>query len=287
MVDCSIIIVNWNVREYLKLCLDSIHRRTNAYTIEVIVVDNGSTDGSLEMLRDEYPWVQVKAQGMNRGFARANNIGLAQAQGRYVFILNPDTELHEGVLESLISFMDDHPGVAVAAPQIVNADGSFQKGSIRRDPTITSQVIILLKLQYLLSHVKVMRRYYADDFDPSLQQDIDQPMGAAMFIRKEVLDRIGFFDEGFFLWFEEVDLSKRFREAGERIRYIPHVLVTHHGGRSFSQSLPLVKQKLFNRSALHYYSKHYGLRGYLSILATVPLNLVMVAVYQRIRGYGK
>ncbi len=287
MVDCSIIIVSWNVREYLRKCLASLPRHPAGFSVEVLVVDNASTDGSLEMIREEFPWVTILPLKSNRGFARANNAALSKAQGKYVFILNPDTELKAGALETLIRYMDTHPDRALVAPKIINPDGTFQQGSIRRDPTLASQLLILLKLQYLFAQQRTLRRYYAADFDPEREQEVEQPMGAALFIRRSALDRIGHFDEGFFLWFEEVDLCKRLRSADEQLWYLPAAVVVHYGGRSFAQALPLAKQRLYNKSALHYYAKHYGAIGFFSILFTIPLNLVMVAVYQQIRKYVK
>jgi N-acetylglucosaminyl-diphospho-decaprenol L-rhamnosyltransferase len=287
MVDCSIIIVNWNVRDYLRRCLASIPKQHGGYTIETIVVDNASTDGSLDMLRHEFPWVTVEPLRSNRGFARANNAALSKAQGRYVFILNPDTEIQGKAIETMIRYMDNHLKCALVAPQIVNPDGSFQEGSVRRDPTFVSQVIILLKLQHAVAKQPMLQRYYATDFKPEHEQQIEQPMGAALFIRKSVLDRVGHFDEGFFLWFEEVDLCKRLRNAGEQIWYLPVVTIMHHGGKSFEQALPLAKQRLYNKSALHYFSKHYGVPGYLLVVATIPINLLLVSIFQFFKKYAK
>jgi N-acetylglucosaminyl-diphospho-decaprenol L-rhamnosyltransferase len=286
MVDCSIIIVSWNVRDYLRNCLASIPKTTGSYTVEIIVVDNGSHDGSAEMVQREFPAVTVLSQS-NRGFARANNAGISKAKGRYIFILNPDTEVKGDALATLIRYMDEHTDRALVAPQVVNSDGSFQEGSVRRDPTLASQIIILLKLQHAIAKNQILQHYYATDFKPETEQQIEQAMGAALFIRKSVLDKVGAFDEGFFLWFEEVDLCKRFRNAGEQIWYVPQARIMHHGGMSFAQELPLAKQRLYNRSALHYFSKHYGLRGFLLVALTIPFNMLLVFLFQTMKKYAK
>lgn len=285
--DCSIIIVNWNVREYLRACLRSLPQQHPKYRIEVIVVDNGSTDGSQPMLEGEFPWVTTVALGENRGFAHANNVGIARATGRYIFILNPDTEIVGDALGGLISWMDMHPEQDMCVPQIVNADGSFQKGSVRRDPMLLTQLLILAKLQYIFAWLPQFRRYYAYDFDPSKEQEVEQAMGAALFIRREAIQRIGCFDEGYFLWFEEVDLCKRVRVAGKSIWYIPSAQVKHHGGKSFEQRMPLAKQRIYNASVSRYFAKYHSRFAGRAIRLIVPLNLLLVYFYQLLRPHGR
>lgn len=285
-MDVSIIIVSWNVRDLLRKCLASLYQNQGAVSMEVIVVDNHSSDGTVAMIEREFPRVRVMALIRNIGFARANNRALPEASGRYVMLLNPDTEVLGDALDTLSRYLDDHPEVAVVAPQIINPDQSFQVGSVRRNPTLGSQLLIMLKLQHLLKHARVLQEYYCTDFKPDQEQAVDQVMGAALCIRSSFLQRVGFFDEKFFLWFEEVDLCRRIRRAGGEIRYYPHARVIHHGGQSFKLTLPLAKQQIYNRSAVYYFYKHHGLLAALLLAATIPFNMTAMALYQTFRKHA-
>jgi len=283
-MDVSIVIVSWNVRNLLWRCLASIEEHRGALSVESIVVDNASADGSTAMVQKEFPAVKLFRMPKNLGFARANNRALAKAQGRYIFFLNPDTELTAGALEALVTYMDEHLEVAVAAPCIVNPDGTFQRGSIRREPTLSSQLLIILKLSHLMPHVPALKHYYYDDFDPLREQAVDQAMGSAMFFRRSVLDTVGYFDEKFFLWFEEVDLCRRVRLNGASIRYLPQARVIHHGGASFRQEPLLTKQLIWYRSVVHYFYKHHGWAHAALLWLATRIALIMVILY---RPYAK
>ena len=282
----SIFIVNWNVREALRSCLASIAANKGNVPAEVIVADNNSSDGSVDMVRSEFPWVMVLAMNKNLGFARANNRALAHASGAYVLFLNPDTSVQPGALATLVGYLEQHASVAMVAPKLVNADGSFQYGSVRRNPTLGAMLIILLKLQHLMPASRLLREYYFADFAHEEEQEVDQVMGAAMCVRRSTLDRYGFFDEKFFLWFEEVDLCLRFRKAGEKIVYVPSARITHLGGQSFKQQLPLVKQRIYNRSALHFFMKHHGILASVPLLLAMLVNLLLAGFYQLLVSHG-
>lgn len=257
----SFIIVSWNVEELLKECIQSILRRSYFFPIEVIVIDNASRDGSVTMVSQNFPSVKLICNDKNKGFGAACNQGIAAAMGEYIFLLNPDSTLEDSALETLVSYMDTHPDVGMSAPQIRNGDGSIQQ-SIRGFPSSFSQLLILLKLRRWAPSLKALRRYFALDFDYTKnEQEVDQPMGAAMIIRSSVLKKIGVFDEQFFLWFEEVDLCKRMRDAGYAIRYISSAHVVHYTGKSFSQQSILERQKNFFRSCGRYVRKHCGFGG--------------------------
>ncbi len=259
----SCIIVSWNVHELLKKCIQSILERSYSFPVEVIVVDNASQDGSAEMVAQNFPAVKLICNSENRGFGAACNQGIAVASGEYVFFLNPDSQLENGALETLVSYMDAHPDVGMSAPQIRNGDGSIQQ-SVRRFPTTFSQLFILLKLRRFASRIPVLRKYFALDFDYTQDaQEIDQPMGAALLIRTSVLKKVGVFDERFFIWFEEVDLCRRIKESGQKINYLSSAQVTHSGGKSFVQQGILERQKNFFRSCGRYLRKHCGIGGML------------------------
>ncbi|MBI4090909.1 MAG: glycosyltransferase family 2 protein [Candidatus Komeilibacteria bacterium] len=279
-MDISIIIVSWNVRDLLHRCLLSIEKDGARLSHEVIVVDNNSTDGSQDLVRARHPGAHLIALDSNRGFATGNNIGLRRARGRYVFFLNPDTEVVSGALAGLARYLDEHADVAMIAPMLTNPDGSYQEGQVRRDPHILPEILTVLKINHLTRSLAPFRAYYRADFDPTREQDVEQIMGAAMFVRRSAIDRIGAFDERFFLWFEEVDLCLRFRNAGERIRFVPSFRVVHHGGKSFSKRQPYERQLIHNRSRTYFFRKHHGPLQAWVLQALSPLGLLASYIYQ-------
>ena len=258
MIKVSFIIVSWNVRELIERCLSSIFEHVKNSEYEIIVIDNASVDGSASMIAEKFPAVKLIANPDNKGFGAACNQGIAQATGDTIFLMNPDSQLEDGTLEALVAYMDTHADVGVCAPQIRNADGSIQQ-SVRRFPAPLSQILVLLKLRRFASRIPPLRKYFALDFDYAKdEQEIDQPMGAALFMRARVLREVGVFDERFYLWFDEVDLCKRIRDAGWKIIYCAHAQVTHQAGKSFAQTSILERQKNFFRSCGRYLRKHCG-----------------------------
>jgi len=255
----SIIIVNWNVKDLLYKCLQSIFLFTKNINFEVIVVDNDSNDGSREMLRE---WAaknkntQVIFNKENVGFSKANNQGLAMAKGKYVLFMNPDMELVENTGKLLFDFMEKMPSVGVCTCRLQYPDGSEQP-NIKRDPNFFSQIWILYKLHHLYQP-KFLKRYLACDFDYNNEQEVEQIMGAFVFIKKEVIKKIGGWSQDYFIWWEDVDLCTRLRKVGERIIYTPKSRVIHHESKSFAQQLSFAKQKIFNKSMLIYFQKYHS-----------------------------
>jgi GT2 family glycosyltransferase len=269
-MDISIIIVNWNTRNYLGDCISSLPEGVGAFSFETFVVDNGSRDGSPEMVGREFPAVQLIANRANRGFAAANNQALRLAKGRYVLLLNPDTRVHKGSLEKMVKFMDEHVEAAACGPLLLNEDGTAQHAA-RRFPTfayaLASKTVFGRLGLFRGSHDFVRMRGVS--FDHTIE--VDQPSGAALFIRRDSLEKIGLLDEGYFIFFEEVDLCHRLKDAGYRIYLCPEARVTHYGGRSRRQNRTQVT--LANaESMLRYFRKHEGrLRGALFELLFRPL----------------
>ncbi|MDP2629799.1 MAG: glycosyltransferase [Candidatus Uhrbacteria bacterium] len=261
MIKVSFITVSWNVRELIERCLSSIFEHAKNIEYEIIVIDNASIDGSERMIAEKFPSVTLIINKENRGFGAACNQGIATATGDTIFLLNPDSQLENGTLEQLVSYMDTHADVGVCAPQIKNADGSIQY-SVRRFPTPLSQIFVLLKLRRFAPRFASLKKYFALDFDYSKdEQEIDQPMGAAMLIRARTLSEVGVFDERFYLWFDEVDLCKRIRDAGWKIIYCARARVIHQSGKSFAQTSILERQKNFFRSCGRYLRIHCGAGG--------------------------
>ncbi len=248
----SIVIVSWNVKALLEKCLVSVFNPPSGGDFEVFVIDNASTDGSAEMVREKFPDVKLIANQKNRGFAVANNQAIKQAQGDFILLLNPDTEILDKTLAKMVEFMKTHSDCGIAGCQILNPDKTIQP-SVRRLPDWFSSFLILLKL----SHLKFFKpKYLLPDFDYSKSQAVEQVMGAFFMIRKEVIEKIGLLDEGYELWFEEVDFCRRLlKKTNYKIYYTPTAQIIHHGGQSFKQVLTLKKQWLFYKSMLRYYLK--------------------------------
>lgn len=274
-MDISIIIVSWNTRELLKKCLASIYANTQGASFEIFVVDNGSRDGTVEMARREFTNVTVIANEANRGFADANNQGIKRALGRYILLLNPDTELKSDALSRMAEWMDTKPSCGIAGCHLLNADLSHQN-SVRRFPGVSDQTIILLKLHHLFPRIPPIQSYLADDFDYEKESPVDQVMGAFFMIRREVIKKIGTLDErNFFNWFEEVDFCRRAREAGYEIWYTPVAEIIHHYGQSFKQVMQFAKQRMWNRSLRRYFRKHHSVIAYcvISFASWIALGL--------------
>jgi len=255
MPDLSVIIVNWNVRDLLRRCLHSILASLPACQLEIIVVDNGSTDGSAEMVRMEFPQVHLLANPDNRGFTGANNQGLAVARGRYVLLLNPDTEVVGDALETLVAFADAHPDVGVVGPQLLNPDGTVQS-SRRRFPTLATALLESTWLQPYAPR-RLLARYYVLDRPDDEVQDVDWVTGAALMARREAVEQVGPLDEGFFMYSEELDWCRRFRAAGWRVVYLPTARIIHHEGKSSEQVLP-ARHIHFQTSKIRYFRKYHG-----------------------------
>ena len=274
MLDLSVVIVSWNVRDLLERCLRSIGcaNRLGAVgegaesgnsppetgtSVEIIVIDNDSADGSAEMVRAEFPSVRVIRNSENRGFPAANNQGIGLAQGRYAILLNPDTEVVGSALHAMVAFADAHPGVGVVGPQLLFPDGSIQP-SRYRFPTPATALFESTWLRPIAPR-RVLDRYYVRDQPDSATHDVDWVRGAALMVRREAFEQVGLLDEGFFMYSEELDWCRRIRDAGWRVVYLPEAQIIHHEGKSSEQAIP-TRHVSFQTSKVRYFRKHHGKR---------------------------
>lgn len=274
----SVVIVHWRVRKLLELCLGSIYKQIDPEEVEVIVVDNDSQDGTSEMLMVEFPKVKTIALGQNKGFAYANNLGIKIAHGQLIYLLNPDTVIGDGFFAKSMKYMAENPGVSIVGPLLLNKDASVQE-SVRRFPDWRSHILILLKLKNIIPQQKFLAHYLYPDFDYKREAAVEQIMGAAMIIRRSVFDTLGLFDQGYFIWFEEVDFCQRARKHGLSIKFVPDFSVTHYGGASFEQAPTVHKQMMFNRSLLRYFFKHQPWWQSIILMVILPINLLLTALY--------
>jgi N-acetylglucosaminyl-diphospho-decaprenol L-rhamnosyltransferase len=234
VIDLSIVILNWNVRELLDRCLASL--RSDHYALEIIVVDNASHDDSVTMVRAKYPQVTLIVNTGNRGFTGGNNQGIEASHGRYVLVLNPDTEVLADALDRLVRYLDDHPEVGVLGPQLLNPDRSIQS-SRRRFPTLATAFFESTWLQGLAPR-GILTHYYMDDVPLDHAHEVDWLNGAGTVFRREVIDQVGGYDaQNFFMYSEELDLCRRVKEAGWKIVYLPEARVIHYVGQSSDQAV--------------------------------------------------
>ncbi len=255
----SIVILCWNDLGVIGDCLRSIYNEMRDIDFEVIVSDNGSTDGSLEFISQHYPSVRIVANGINLGFAKGNNVGIALSSGEYVLILNPDTIIHDGALQRWVAFADCHPEAGAFGCRVLNKDGSYQ-GPARPFPTIWRDGIAALYLRSLayLSDVFISDTYTG--WKGNTERVIDWQSGCCIMFRGNVLKSLGGFDGQFFYHFEEVDLCRRVWDAGYPILYTPTVVITHLGGQSVKR-FPIKFELEKYRSRYRYFYKHFGAKG--------------------------
>lgn len=242
-MDVSIIIVNWNTSQLLRQCIESIYRANPQISFEIIVVDNGSTDESVNMVRTLFPSVRLILNHGNLGFARANNQGLAAACGRYYLLLNTDTVVTQGALDALVTTADQYEDVGAIGPRLANMDGTLQESSARF-PTIWSE----LSGRLIRDRVPVAGEPFAFD--------VDWVGGACILVRATTVAQIGGLDETFSFYSEEVDWCFRMKQMGWRVWYLSSAQVYHLGGGSAKPSATLLG--LLYQNKLHYFRKHHG-----------------------------
>lgn len=249
----SILIVSWNVRELLHTCLRSLPLTDPQ--VEIIVVDSASDDGTPQLVAAEYPSVHLIASTENLGYSRGNNLGLRQARGDYLLVLNPDTEIVGEALNEMCTYLDAHPTVGALGPQLVYADGAPQS-TRRRFPTPLTAFFESTWLQALAPR-SVLDRYYARDLPADQPVEVDWIVGAALLLRRAAYEQVGGFDEGFFMYSEELDLCRRLRAAGWQVVHFPAARIIHHEARSSAQ-VPAATHIRFNASKVRYFRKYHG-----------------------------
>lgn len=260
MVDISVIIVNWNTQELLQHCLRSIATNTACTTkYEILVVDNGSTDGSAEMVAQHFPDASLIRNQENLGFAKANNQAIEVSTGRYILILNSDTELKSDALTAMINFMDAHPSAGICGAKLLNADGTRQYSCdlFPRTPYKMVRDKIRDIVQRHSEH-SWQNRMAAWDFDRNFV--VDYLIGAALLIRRETLEQIGLLDEQFFMYAEDIDWCYRAFLKGWQTYYLGTTSIYHYNRGSSDKSPELAArlQTLRRKSLLQFYRKHYG-----------------------------
>jgi GT2 family glycosyltransferase len=254
-VKLSIIIINHNTCELLRTCLSSIYKQTQNIVFEVIVVDNGSTDGSREMLAQDFPQVVTIFNDENKGFAAANNQGIRQAKGESVLLLNSDTEILDRAIEKTISFMEQYPEASIAGCKLLNPDGTLQP-SCRSFPSAWNLFAEATFLYLLFKKTELFGGYHKSDFSHTETRQVDVVMGAFMMIRREVFEKAGLLDESYFMYTEETDFCYRARQFGFKVYFTPEAQIIHHvaGSKKSTQSY----HEHLHLSQLLFIRKHFA-----------------------------
>lgn len=266
----SVIIVNYNVKYYLEQCLEAVRRASQGLQIEVIVVDNLSTDGSIPYLRERFPEVTFIENKENVGFARANNQAIRMSAGKYVLLLNPDTIVAEHTLSDFIRFMDSHPEAGGAGAYMLRTDGTFAPESRRGLPTPFVAFCKMSGLAALLPQSRVFGRYYMRYLNENEVNEIEIISGACMLLRREALDKVGLLDEDFFMYGEDIDLSYRILKGGYKNYFLPTRML-HYKGESTEKSSFRYTYTFYQAMRL-FFRKHYA---HYSFLVSLPINVAI------------
>ncbi|MBL8738009.1 MAG: glycosyltransferase family 2 protein [Planctomycetes bacterium] len=266
----SVVVLSWNTQALTLACLRALFGETPKHAREVIVVDNGSHDGSADAIATAFPQVRLVRNPDNRLYAAGNNQGAAIARGAYVCTLNSDTEVQPGALDRLVDWLVEHPEYGAVAPRLCDPDGSVQRACMRF-PTYGSALCYDSWWGTFWPGRRVVARYEMKDFDHLHDADVDQPPGACCMLRTDEWRALGGFDETLSLFFNDVDLCKRLWRAGRRIRYLASAVVLHHRGastRNFARMLVV-----WHRNRLAYYKKHHGVLGVTWVRLCVRLRI--------------
>jgi hypothetical protein len=266
LIDLSILIVSWNTKEFLFPCIRAVSEKEGEISREIIVVDNSSQDGSVSEVKQAFLSVHLIENERNLGFAKAVNQGLQKASGRYVLLLNPDTQVRNGAVQQLISFMDGHSDVGVAGAQLLNSDGSKQN-SIANFPSLATELLNKSLLRRLFpKRFPGKERNYSEPFE------VDSVIGACMMVRRVALEEVGLLDEDYFLFLEETDWCYRMKRAGWKIYHVPQAEVYHFQGKSAEAERKRAKVE-YIRSRYHFFKKNRGRFQWFILLVGLMIRL--------------
>jgi N-acetylglucosaminyl-diphospho-decaprenol L-rhamnosyltransferase len=279
MPDVSIVIVNWNTRELLAECLTSLYDTITGFTFDVWVVDNASTDGSVEMVRTVFPSVHLILNADNEGFARASNRAMTLCQGCYILLFNSDAIATPGAIQAMLRLGNAEPGAGIVGAQLLNPDGSFQ-ASHTPFPTLWQEFLTLSGLGRLLRDRWYPSRGPEADKGP---QVVEYVGGACLFVRRQAKEEVGGLDEGYFMYAEEVDWCYAMQQAGWQVWYQPEARIIHLGGGSSRQRQTQREADLY-RSRVRFFRKHYGATAAFGLKTLIyTLTIVKIAAHWTLR----
>ena len=273
MTEVSVIVVSWNTKDILRQCLESLYRESNDIELELILVDNASTDGSPEMVRQEFPQAILICNSQNRGFAAANNQGIEIAKGRFVLLLNPDTVILDRAIQKTIAFAEQHPRAGAVGIRNIHADGQLQKNCFQY-ASLLNLAITTSSLHRLFSNSKFFSRERMNWWDYTDSRKVDVVAGCYMLVPRKVIDEIGGLDEAYFMYGEEMDWCWRMAKAGLEVWYCNDAKIIHYGGMSTSQN-PIEMHKQGLSSFFYFIEKREGQLARYTAQALIIFNGIL------------
>ena len=283
-MDLSVCIVNWNGGGFLPACVESVYGGVEGLELEVIVVDNGSSDGSAEEIARLFPMATVIEQGRNDGFAAANNVAIGRSRGDYLLFLNPDTLVDRGSIGRMKDSLDRDGGAGVIGCRLYHPETGRVESSARSDPDPLPLLWNLIYLDRLFPGSRLFGRYRMSYLREDERREVDWVTGACMLARREAVEAVGGFDEGFFMYCEDIDICRRIRAEGWRVLYLPEASVGHYRGRSSERlrgegegALSVWGARQYARSIIRLYRRHYGLPERLFLRAMLVITSLLKA----------
>lgn len=269
-MDISVIIVGWNAKRYLELCLQSLAAVPPRRSMEIIVVDNASSDGSAEMIETKFPQVKLIRSSENLGFAKGNNVAIRQSHGRYISLVNPDAQVLPGCLDALADFLDQNPNVGNVGPHVLNPDMTHQS-TCRRFPTLWNNFCLATGVAAAFKKSRLFSGEHMLYLPHDRTLAVDVLVGCFWMIRREALEAVGLLDEDFFVYGEDLDWCRRCWKAGWKVVLFPGAEAIHYrGGSSSTQPVRCAVEQ--QRSIVHYWSKHHGQFGLLGIKSVLVFH---------------
>lgn len=281
-MNLSVITVTWNSAKLIGEQIESVKNGSQNISFEQFVVDNGSTDETVKIVKEKYPWVKLIENGKNLGFGAPNNIAAKISSGEFLLFLNPDMRVSTGSLDKMVEWMRSHQDVGLASCKLVDEKGDLNADAQpRRFPGLFDQLAIILKLPHLFP--QILDRYMFKGFDADKEQEVDSVRGSFMIIRREVLEKLGFaFDHRYFIWFEDVDTCKEVQRLGYKVMHTPVISCVDYVGQSFKQRTTLWKQKNFTKSMLQYFQKWTPAYIWIWIAIFRPVGIAMAWVNDKL-----
>jgi hypothetical protein len=270
-IDISVVILSWNDQAYLEECLQSLMNCAKSRAVEIIVVDNASTDGTPDMVAARFPTVKLIRNRENLGFPKGNNAGIRASRGKYIFLLNSDVKVLDGCMDALADHLDAHPDIGMIGPKILNRDMTHQS-SCRRFPTLWNNFCMMNGLAGAWKDSRFFSGEHMFYFKGDRLMDVDVLVGCFWAVRRPALEKFGLLDEGFFIFAEDVDWCKRCWKAGWRVVFFPGASAIHYRGGSSAKQDPVRMAVIQQRSILRYWKKHHGLLGSLGMRCLIFLN---------------
>lgn len=283
----SVIIVNYNVQYFLELCLHSVMRAAQHLAVEVIVVDNNSTDGSCAMVQEQFPSVVLIKNQDNKGFSKANNQAVRVAQGAFLLFLNPDTVMPEDFLSKAFDYFQQHPEIGALGPRLIDGKGTFAPDGKKSFPTLSVALFKTTGLNKIFSKSAYINKYYAVHIGEYETAEVEVLSGCCMFLRTSLLEQIGpAFDEDYFMYCEDVDLSYRVQQAGYKNIYYPELTLIHYKGES-TRKASLSYIRIFNEALSTFVRKHYSKANAALFIAFINVGIVLRAIWAGLKVFFK